>query len=104
VRLTLKDTFHFSGNPEKVTERFISFYEPELITSGKAVIRGGKGSLTMIFDPDVFEFSFSKTTLCNHKKELVDVWCMDLDVKRLSKEFTVQVIFERNIFGKGELE
>lgn len=96
VRLVLKDTFLFSDKPGKVTERFISVYEPKLIAPGKAIIEGRKGSLTVKFDPGLLGFICSKQAIYNHQKELFDAWCMDLDVKNPGTYFTVQVIFEAN--------
>ena len=85
---TLTDTYSFESAPQCVTERFISLEEPKLV-GGKVKV----GESYLVFDPEVFELSFSSENGRRGGKD-IPVYFTDLKIKNPAKEMQVSVRFE----------
>lgn len=93
-KLNLKDEYIFENQPESVVERFITFVEPELVAPGKLKLRTKNGSVYVSFDEDKLEYKVSKNEFMNHKAVKEDVYTVDLKVRDMLTQFSVEVVFE----------
>lgn len=96
-RLVLSDRYCFEKAPEAVTERFVSFREPRLLKPGKAEIAGDSGSVIIVYDPEMLDFTVEKNIFLNHAAQPEDIYFIDLKVKKAEKDFTVTLAFEVEI-------
>lgn len=99
VKLILRDEYQFSGKPNSIIERFISYIEPKYIAPGRIQYQGTAGTVTATYDPAIMDFSVHEETYSNHSAEKVKVYCLDLCVKAESDLVSAEVVFS---VGNGE--
>lgn len=93
-KLTVKDSYTFEHAPSSVTERFVTFREPKLLSPGRVEIQGERGRIFVVYDPNVLEFSVEKDIFVGPRTTLSDLYLLDLKVKNPQCEFTAEIIFE----------
>ena len=83
--LSLKDVF---------IERFISLYKPLPIEKGRIRIAGEKGSIVILYNPQVLECKLSHTVFSNHEAQPETAYIIDFEVKVDRTDFNTEFIFE----------
>lgn len=90
--LALVDTFEMTVAPDSVTERFISFIEPERI-DGRLILRGSKRRLVIAYDGSLLEPELSRLEFIDHFGVEQAAYAIDLKLLHPAQHCSAEVQF-----------
>jgi hypothetical protein len=93
IHLILKDEYEFERIPAVLTERFVTFYQPQILSEGKVRIQGTKSSIDIIFKSQFDHLEVSRDTFMTHESIKKDVYFLDFSLVPLTNKITAEVVF-----------
>lgn len=101
AQLVLTDSFSFDAAPSALEEIFISLHRPEL-SADQVVWRGAAGSVTMNFDPAVYDATLETIDSQNHQAQPIAVQRLRLRLRAPAATITVRLVFDCGLVPAGE--
>ncbi|AOZ93188.1 heparinase II/III domain-containing protein [Paenibacillus crassostreae] len=93
--LRIEDQYSFASTPISLTERFVTFIEPELKMNGKIILDTGKGiSVELHYNSSELEYSCERVAFLPETTNQSSLYLIDLKVKELNCKMSVSVNIE----------
>ncbi|SIR31629.1 heparinase II/III domain-containing protein [Halanaerobium kushneri] len=81
----VEDSFKFS-QAESLTERFVSFFEPEQTADDLIKLQGANNSVFIKFEAELFNFKLNSEEFTAHSGERKKLYLLDFELKKRIKE------------------
>lgn len=93
ARLILNDEYTFEQVPASLTERLVTFFQPQ--ESGESVIRvaGVNSSMDILFNPQVFTPVIRQASYITQESETKGVYLIDLVMTPITPKISAELIF-----------